>query len=170
MELSSIGDGSAYDTGQLRPANRPVIRNGEIWFYRGGSRSRDINQASAFAREYLDGRAICMAKLRLDGFCSLKGGIEPGRVLTAAIEVDQRELHINVDSGRGQVRAELLDVADGRPLPGYSLEECVPVVVDRIDQQLRWKNKADLSEIIGRMVQIRFSLLRAELYSFWFAS
>ena len=120
IELSPIGDGSAYDTGQLRPANRRVIRNDEIWFYYGGSRHRDITQASAF-------------------------------------------------SWRGYVRAEVLHASDGQPVPGYTMEESVPAAVDRIAEPMRWKDKPDLSELVGRTVRIRFSLLNAELYAFWFS-
>ena len=109
-----------------------------------------------------------MAKLRLDGCCALKGGVEPGSVLTAPVEVSQNELHINVDSWRGHVRAEVLDVSDGRPVPGYSMEESIPVVVDQVDESIRWKHKSDLSQLVGKVVRIRFSLLRAELYAFWF--
>lgn len=168
FELSPIGDGSAYDTAQLRPTNRPIVRNNELWFYYAASKHRGITQASALSRDYLDGGAICMAKLRLDGFCSLKGGVEPGSVLTAPVEVSQNELHINVDSWRGHVRAEVLDVSDGRPVPGYSMEESIPVVVDQVDESIRWKHKSDLSQLVGKVVRIRFSLLRAELYAFWF--
>lgn len=168
IELSPIGDGSAYDTGQLRPANRPLIRNDEIWFYYGGSRHRDITQASAFAREYLDGRAICMAKLRLDGFCSLKAGVEPGSVLSTPVEVDGKELRVNLDAWRGSVRAEVLDAENGQPVPGYTLDDCVPAVVDEVDEAMRWKEKTDLADLVGKMVRVRFSLLNAELYAFWF--
>jgi hypothetical protein len=168
LELSPIGDGSAYDTGQLRPTNRPLVRNDELWFYYGSSRHRDHSQAAVFAREYLDNRAVCMAKLRLDGFCSLKGGIEPGSVLTKPVDVDGGKLQINVDSWRGRVRAEVLDAADGRPLSGYSMEESIPAVADSIDQSMRWKEKSDLSGLAGKTVRIRFWLLRAELYGFWF--
>jgi hypothetical protein len=100
MELSRVGDGAAYDTGQLEPTNRPIIRNNEIWFYYTGLRHRHISFADMMARRYLDSGAVCMAKLRLDGFVSLKGGIEWGSVLTKPLTVDGMELHINVDSCR----------------------------------------------------------------------
>ena len=48
------------------------------------------------------------------------------------------------------------------------MDECLPVVVDEVDAVLRWKEKADLSELEGRTVRIRFSLLNAEFYAFWF--
>ena len=168
LEQSPHGDGSDYDTGELMPANRPVVRNDELWFYYGGYRYRNASQAQTFAREYLDSSAICLAKLRLDGFCSLKGGIEPGSVLTKKIEVDGSRLHLNVNSWRGHVTAELLDAEENRTLPGYSLEECVSLRVNQIGTSIRWKTRADLSELRGKTIRVRFSLLNAELYAFWF--
>ena len=169
IEQSPIGDGSAYDTAQLGPSNRPIVRDNELWFYYGGYRNRGVSQKAAWNREYLDGSAICLAKLRLDGFCSLKGGVEPGTVLSVPLEVQGSELHINVDAWRGSVRAELFDAGDGRPLPGYSLEECLPVAVDEVDEPLQWKDKKSISDLAGKTIRVRFSLLNAELYAFWFA-
>jgi len=168
MELSPVGDGSAYDTGQLEPANRPVVRNNELWFYYTGLRNRGMTIADYLARKHLDSGAICLAKLRLDGFVSLKGGTEWGRLLTKPLLVEGPQLRVNVDSWRGQVRAEIVDAADGHPIPGFTTDESVPVVSDNIDVLMRWKDKPDLSELLGRTVRIRFSLFQAELYAFWF--
>ncbi len=169
IEQSPIGDGSAYDLGQLGPSNRPIVRDNELLFYYGGYRHRGITQEQAWNREYLDSGAICLAKLRLDGFCSLKGGVEPGAVLSVPIEVVGSELHINVDAWRGSVRAELLDAGDGRSLAGYTMEECLPVAVDEVNEPLRWKDKKGVADLAGKTVRIRFSILNAELYAFWFA-
>jgi hypothetical protein len=45
----------------------------------------------------------------------------------------------------------------------------VPAVVDEVDEAMRWKEKTDLADLVGKMVRVRFSLLNAELYAFWFA-
>jgi hypothetical protein len=169
LEHSPVGDGSAYDTGQIVTTSGPVVRNNELWFYYVGLKHRSLSIADMLNREYLDAGAVCMARLRMDGFVSLKGGIEWGSVLTGPVNVEGSELCVNVDSWRGQVKAEISDAEDGRVLPGFSGEECVPAVIDSIDAPLRWKEKADLSELIGRKVRIRFSILRGELYAFWFA-
>ena len=167
MELSPVGDGSAYDTGQIVTTNGPVVRNNELWFYYVGLRYRHMFIADRTARENFDASAVCMARLRMDGFLSLKGGIEWGSVLTKPIVVEGSELRVNVDSWRGRVQAEILDASDGRPIPGFTKDDCIPTMIDSIDESVRWKQKADLSELSGRTVRIRFWLLRAELYAFW---
>lgn len=176
LTLSPVGDGAqtscvrgAYDTGQLEPTNRPILRNDELWFYYTGLKYRCLTLAEKISRAYLDSGAVCMAKLRLDGFVSLKGGVEWGSVFTKPITVEGKELRVNVDSWRGRVRAEIVDATNGQPIPGFSTDDSLPAVIDRVDVALRWKNKPDLSELLGKMVRIRFSILRAELYAFWFA-
>lgn len=104
----------------------------------------------------------------MDGFVSLKGGSEWGSVLTRPVAIDGRELHLNVDSWRGQVKVEVLDPEEHRPLEGYGAEESIPATVDSIDAVARWKGKPDLAELAGRTVCLRFSILCGELYAFWF--
>ena len=106
-------------------------------------------------------------RLRLDGFVSLKGGVEWGSVLTVPVEVTGPELRVNVDSWRGRVVAEVLD-EHGAALPGYATEDCIPAVVDSTDHLVRWRDRASLAELQGRRVRLRFSLWAAELYAFWF--
>ena len=89
--------------------------------------------------------------------------------MTKPLRVEGNELHVNVDSWRGRLRAEVLDAEDGRPVAGYARDDSIPAVVDSIDETLSWRDRADLSELRGQKVRLRFSLLRAELYSFWFA-
>ncbi len=169
MELSPTGDGSAYDTGQINITGGPLRRNNELWFYYGGMKFRGMSIADTLQGKHLDACALCLAKLRVDGFVSLKGGIEWGSVLTKPLRVEGNELHVNVDSWRGRFRAEVLDAEDGRPIAGYARDDSIPAVVDSIDETLSWRDRADLSELRGQKVRLRFSLLRAELYSFWFA-
>jgi hypothetical protein len=168
MELSPVGDGSAYDTGQIVVANGPVRRNNELWFYYLGARHRVQSLPDLMNRKYLDTHAIALAKLRVDGFVSLKGGVEWGSTLTKPLVVEGRELRVNVDSWRGRVKAEVINPDDGRPLPGYTLDDSIPAMVDSIDEPMRWKEKTDLTELRGTTVRLRFSLLEAQLYAFWF--
>ena len=170
LELSPVGDGSAYDTGQMVITNGPLVRNNELWFYYAGLRHRSLSIADRQNRAHLDGSAVCMAKLRMDGFVSLKGGIEWGSVTTTPIDVEGPALHVNVDSWRGRVKAEVLDAEEDRALQGYSVDESLPATVDSIDESMRWTDKQDLSELVGRTVRLRFSMLSGELYSYWFDS
>lgn len=167
LELSPAGDGSRYDTGQIGSTNGVLRRNGELWIYYTAARRRGVPIAEAAFHGFLDSAAICMARLRLDGFVSLKGGVEWGSVLTVPLEVTGPELHLNVDAWRGRVLAEVLD-EHGTALTGYAAEECIPAVVDSTDQVVRWRDRGGLAELQGARVRLRLSLWQAELYAFWF--
>ena len=169
MELSPVGDGSGYDTGQIGTTNGAIRRNNELWFYYMGLRYRSLTFAEEKNRASLDSSAICMARLRLDGFVSLKGGVEWGSVLSKPVEVAGTELRVNVDSWRGKVKAEVIDAEDGRVIPGYGSDESIPAVIDSVDAPMRWKDRSNLSELGGKTVRIRFSIWQGELYGFWFA-
>ncbi len=169
LEHSPQGRGEVYDTGQIVTTNGPIVRNRELWFYYVGLRHRSQTLAATRNREYLDGSAVCMARLRLDGFVSLKGGVEWGSVLTRPVTVTGAELHLNVDSWRGQVQVEVLDADTGLALPGRGRQDAVPTTIDGIDEVARWQQGIDLSAWRGRTVRLRFWLLRGELYAYWFA-
>jgi hypothetical protein len=168
LELSPVGDGSAYDTGQTLLLNRPVVRNNELWFYYNGFRYRASSPTGVPDRNSLDSSALCLARLRMDGFVSLKGGPEWGSVSTKPIKVTGERLHINCDSWRGRVLAEVTDAASGQAIPGHTRAESQPAIVDSIDEPARWKAKNDLAELLGKTVRLRFHVWNAELYSFWF--
>ena len=86
---------------------------------------------------------MSLAKLRVDGFVSLKSGIEWGSVLTKPMVVEGRELRANIDSWRGRVKVEVLNADDGQPLPGYTLDDSIAAMVDSIDEPMRWQEKSD---------------------------
>ncbi len=168
MEQSPVRDGETYDTGQIVVLNRPVRRNNELWFYYMGIRYRNLSFEDIRNRRYLDASAICLARLRMDGFVSLKGGVEWGSVLTKPVEVSGDTLHVNADSWRGRVLVEVIDAGSGEAIDGYTKDDCVAGMVDSIDERVRWRGERDLAELRGRTVRLRFHLWQAELFSYWF--
>jgi hypothetical protein len=170
LEHSPVGDGSAYDTAQIVTTNGPVVRNNELWFYYVGLKYRCLSREDILARSYLDSSAVCMARLRMDGFVSLKGGIEWGSVLTRPLEVTGERLHINTDSWRGRVLTEVIDADTGRAVAGFEREHCVAATINSIDEAVAWRSQATLRSLRGKTVRLRFHLWQAELYSIWFGA
>jgi len=168
LELSPISDGETYDTGQILITNRPLRRNHELSFYYMGFRYRYLLLEEVLNRRYLDASALCLARLRLDGFVSLKGGVEWGSVLTRPFVVNGKELRINTDSWRGRVLTEVLDASDGQPLEGFTKDDCIPAIIDSIDEPVRWRTQRALSPLSGRTVLLRFHLWPAPLFAYWF--
>ena len=65
------------------------------------------------------------------------------------------------------VRAQIED-EEGRPIPGYSFADCVPMIADSTKRQLVFRG-GDLSALRGRVFRIRFELIAADLFAFWIA-
>ena len=170
IPLSELDDERNYDTAQLLAANRPIVKDGEIWFYYTGLKWRH-HPGEVKSEDFVappDRGAICLAKLRLDGFVSLDAGSTPGTFVTKPVILSGQSLRVNVNAaGGGEIRAEILDGRTDRVLKGYSIAESVPVEGDHLDAELKWKSGAKLAALEGRTVQLRFSMRKASLYAFW---
>ena len=106
--------------------------------------------------------------LRLDGFVSVQAPLSGGEFITKPIAFTGRALRLNLaTSAAGNLQVELQD-EQGKPLPGFSLDDCKKLFGDTLDRRVHWETKADLSPLIGRPVRVRFVLRDADLYSFQF--
>lgn len=106
--------------------------------------------------------------LRLDGFISIHAGYQTGEFVTKPMKFLGTSLEINYStSGAGEMRVEFLDV-DGKPIESLSLDECEPIKGDAIAETVKWKNSAKVSELARKVVQLRFVMTEADLYSLKF--
>lgn len=168
IPLSPLDGGRNYDTAQLLAANRPIVKDGELWFYYSGLkwRSHPDDLKSEEVVERRDTGAICLARLRLDGFVSLDAGETEGQVLTKPLVMSGKSLHVNVDAPGGELRAELLEAGGEQVLPGYSRRESIPVRGDRLNAELKWQD-SNLAALAGKPARLRFVLRNARFYAFW---
>jgi hypothetical protein len=106
--------------------------------------------------------------LRIDGFVSVNAPLAGGELITKPLKFTGKQLEINYStSAAGQVRVELQD-ASGKPIPGYTLEDCKPIYGDHISRVVEWKAGADLDALVGKAVRVRFEMSDADLYSLRF--
>ncbi len=144
-----------------------VVRGDEIWHYGTGYRGR---HGAVEERKLRPEGAIYRHVQRVDGFVSLDTGGTPGWARTRPVKVDGTRLRLNVDTGAlGRLRVALLDAA-GRPLPGFSKEDCDPVWINATGVEVSWQGKPDLSALRGKEVSVDFHSNRTKLYSFRFES
>ncbi len=192
---SRLSESGRFDHGQLC-GYPPVHRGNELWFYYWGARYTH-GEGLGFPAPRT---AFFLARLRVDGFASLHAGDEPGLVLTQVLHVTGPTLYVNVDAEGGELRTEIRDARTGASIDGYAMGDIMgsryiadgPLrwrvgdgarhADDTTDNQtmairenttaapVRWKDKHDVSELIGREVRISFYLRNAHLYSFWFSS
>ena len=131
------------------------------------------NELSLYASEGAwigDSNAMRRYTLRLDGFVSVNAGWKGGALITRPLRFQGNRLGINfATSSAGSIRVEIQD-AQGKPIPGFKLEDCPDVFGDEIDRTVEWKAGSDVSDLAGRTVRLRFVLKDADLYALKFSS
>jgi hypothetical protein len=106
--------------------------------------------------------------LGLDRIASLHAGYQGGEAWTRPLRFQGRELELNYStSAAGMLRIEITD-AEGKPLPGYSLEESAEIVGDEFEGTARWRSGSDVSKLAGRIVRLHLVLKDADLYALRF--
>ncbi len=70
-------------------------------------------------------------------------------------------------SAAGDVRVEIQD-ASGKPLPGFTLDDCPPIFGDAIERTVTWKTGGDVGAFAGKSVRLRFALKDADLFAIRF--
>ena len=115
------------------------------------------------------GNSLCRYTLRLDGFVSAAAPLSGGELVTRPIVFAGERLRINFEtSAAGSMQIEIQD-AKGRPVPGFALAECPVLFGNSTDYTVEWRSKANLSDLAGNPVRLRFVLKDADLYAFRFA-
>ncbi len=89
-------------------------------------------------------------------------------MLTKTLVFSGRDLLVNYStSATGSVRVEVQD-GQGRPIPGFSLDEAPETYGDDVEFVVPWKAGASLASLAGRPVRLRFVMKDADLYSIRF--
>jgi hypothetical protein len=110
--------------------------------------------------------AIGLAKMRLDGFCSLQAGDAEGWFISRREPFREPAVTINAKTAKdGFVVAEILDRGN-RVVPGFSRDECEPFAGDAVRHVLRWRTERFLGGAMGSDYKLRFWLKSAQLYSY----
>jgi len=106
--------------------------------------------------------------LRLDGFASVAAPYDGGEMLTKPLTFSGAELGINYStSAAGAIQVEIQD-AEGKPIPGFTLEDCPEIIGDEIERVVSWKTGTDLSGLAGVPVRLRFVMKDADLFAIRF--
>ncbi len=107
--------------------------------------------------------------LRLDGFASLHAPYAGGEMVTHPLTFSGNWLEINyATSAAGGLRVEIQD-EKGKPVEGFSLEECPEIIGDEISRIVSWKGGNDVGSLAGKPVRLRFVMKDADLYSLRFS-
>lgn len=106
--------------------------------------------------------------LRLDGFASVNAPWAGGELLTHPFTFEGSELELNYrTSAAGSIRVGILD-AEGKSIPGYTLDDSSEIIGDEIARVVAWKQGADVRRLAGQPVRLRFVMKDADLFALRF--
>jgi hypothetical protein len=105
---------------------------------------------------------------RVDGFVSVRCGVEGGELITKTLTFNGQSLVLNFATHNdGRVAVELQD-AGGKPIRRFELDACTPLSGDAIAQPVGWRSGPQLETLAGKPVRLRFLIRNADLFSFRF--
>ena len=170
--LMTSRGGNHYQRKFLESFVRPGI-DPSSWAARSNMPAYGVIQTSPTEMSFFIGRGyssnqprIDRMVLRLDGFASLHAGYREGSATTRKLRLDGKRLALNLStSASGAVKVAILD-ENGTEIPGFTASDAAELVGDAIDLGVRWKASRSIAELKGRVVQIKFLLRDADLYSF----
>ncbi len=165
---------------------RPGLRQADNWFYgdnyvnwglvtTASAISGAPDELSLYVSEASRGdvsgqpaKTFRRQTLRQDGFVSVQATRGGGQAVTRLLRFDGNRLMLNFSaSAAGSLRVELQD-RHGAPLPGFALDDCVEILGVDLEREVRWASGADLANLIGQPITMRFELTDADLYAFRF--
>ena len=153
--LIDIGAEGEWDGGMVWASNWLEV-GAEWWIY---------YAATSGPHKALDpGPGIGLARLRKEGFASLRSPAGGGFVVTKTLRSPGGRLLVNADATKGELRVRLTDY--GRePLPGFASQ---PIAGDGVRQEVYWDG-GDASVPAGRPLRLEFEMKGVvDLYSFCF--
>jgi hypothetical protein len=147
-------------------AGMVLIVDDELWIYYSalaGDPNR-ITQNWMTNGTYGNG-AVGLAKLRRDGFASMRPMFPRARISTRKLQFTGRTLYVNANTVGSKLSVAVLDEA-GKPIDGLSHDDCLGFMGNSTRAAIRWKTR-DLSGLGRAGVRLQFTMDRGDLYSFW---
>ena len=149
----------AWDAGSVRPIPAEAVVDGRMAvFYTGSDHS---------LHDWEGTRGVGLATYQQGAFAGWRARTE-GTLTTRLLLGKDREpgLLLNAEAEGGEIRAELLD-AEGRPILGYTREDCRPLTGNGHQQEVVWEGRENLAPVVAQgAFSIRLYLKQATIYGF----
>ena len=168
------GPAQAFDHGWASIGGCPPIECGnDLWFY---YVAKPVGQDGGDCDP-----SVGLCRVKKDRFIGHEAGAQTGYLLTRQFILAGNRLTINCDAVAPPYRGELTGIRVAvvqapdpyKPLPqnetgvpGYTLEDCDPIMTDNTEHVVTWKGSPDLSPLVGKPVYLRFQMQHASLYGF----
>lgn len=172
------GGPESFDCGSVSSAGGFVTVGDTSYIYYTGSRR---GQAQSNRN---NARGIGRVQFGRDRYVAQMGTHTGGFLLTREMIVAAPQLVINTTVATGyetdpafaaippELAVEVLAIKPGRaaaqPVAGYTLADCTTKAVDLFDHVVTWRDKPDLTELVGKPVFLRFYLKNVGIYTLRF--
>jgi hypothetical protein len=143
-----------------------LIVGDELWLYYSalaGDPDR-ITEDWRINGTYANG-SVGLAKLRRDGFASMRAMYDGGTVRTRKLKFAGSKLFVNAHTVGSLLTAAVLD-EQAQPIPGLSHDDCVGYMGNSTRTNITWKTR-DLAGLGDQKVRLEFKFRRGDLYAFW---
>jgi len=155
--IEASGKGK-WDGQMIMPASHIVLNDDEMKFYYAGC---DHTHRPPYGEQIL---AIGVASLRPDGFVYLEAGERPAELFTRIFAISEPGFEMNADAFKGEILVEICD-GDGKVVPGFEMENCVPIKKDGLRIPINWKGNPDQSKLLNTNIRLRVSAKNSDVYS-----
>jgi hypothetical protein len=108
--------------------------------------------------------AFGLAKIRKEGFISLRGPRSGGVVCTRQLRWPGGDLVVNADATKGVLHVRVSDERR-KPIAGFDHDDCDLFRGDQTAHRVTWHDRS-LAEMTGQVLRLEFYLQDADLYSF----
>ncbi len=151
------GAAQAWDYGMILGSSGWVEAGDEWLFYYFGTKHDHA------AKNNIPG--IGMARLRKEGFASLRSPAGGGYIITRMLRWPGGKLCLNADAGPAGLTVKVTDY-HLKPIEGFDPEASLPVTGDNVRHEVKWKN-GEISALKGKVLRLEFSLKgSADVYGF----
>ncbi|MHC4884350.1 MAG: glycosyl hydrolase family 32 [Planctomycetota bacterium] len=133
----------------------------------GGDPKRTPSETWHTNGTYANG-AVGLAKLRRDGFASMRPCFANAITQTRPVRFSGSHLFVNANTVGDRLRVEVRDLS-GKPIPGFTFGDCNGFMGNSTGSQVTWKEHS-LAPLAGQPVRFCFQMDRGDLYSFWVAA
>jgi len=162
-----VGPEGAFDRALIYPThNAPIPLGDKLFiFYTGGGAKTDPKKGIPMS--------IGAATVGLDRFAALANwrSHTVGRIVTKVLSVPRPQLEINAELLEYKPVRVALASPDGGILPGYTLDDChANYEPGRLYTPVRWKDKPDVGELVGRPVRLHIEVAGAAIWGFRFTA
>lgn len=137
--------------------------NGGLRFYANATLTE--HHGPELKNNTLPSHAVISGTMKHGRFVCIDSGKGAGEILTQHLMLNSPNLSLNVNAPFGMVRAQIDLSKDGRPVPGFSFEDCLPIMGDHTDIPLRWKG-GTLERFCAErtFIRLRIAFEQAEIY------